>query len=451
MELSKLESFIIEKVSKTRIPGLSIALLKEGEIIYSRGFGFRDVENGLPSTKNTIYAIGSVTKSFTALAIMQLAEKGKLSLEDPVLKYVPSLNLREEIKIKHLLTHSSGIPALAYAEAYIRGLIGESQSWLPLASYEDLFSFMRDSEEWREAKPGEKFFYLNEGYVILGYIIEKLSGMGYEEYVRRNILEPLKMRRTFFRKEELEKEEDKATPYIITSKGEIVRSSYPFGLKADGGLLSNVIDLLNYAMLYINRGVFEDMRLISEESILEMEKERIKRPLGIFDEEYYGYGWVIVPDFLGKRLIWHSGSVLVSTAFLGYIPSERIAVAILANGSGYPLSFLGMYALALALNKDPEKELSFIAYDRLLDKLMGSYETYKGTYRAELTRKGDFLYLEFKGKYSEVSLPLVYEGRENGKVYFYTISAGRKMGIEFKERNGKIEMIYERYKMRKIS
>ena len=171
-DFTKLEKFIFEKMANTKMPGLSIAVLADNEIVYSRGFGFRDVENGLPATPHTIYGIGSVTKSFTALSIMQLSEKGLLDVEDNIEKYVP-IKLKpygEPIRIKHLLTHSSGIPALAYAEAFIRGALGDDAPWIPIANYEDMFVFLSDAEEWVETKPGEKFFYLNEGYVLLGYI-----------------------------------------------------------------------------------------------------------------------------------------------------------------------------------------------------------------------------------------------------------------------------------------
>jgi CubicO group peptidase (beta-lactamase class C family) len=122
MDYEKLESFIFEKMSKTHLPGLSIALVDGEEIIYSKGFGFRDLEYGLKATPHTLYGVGSVTKSFTALSIMQLAEKGKINLDDRVNKYIP-LNLEskgEPVKVWHLLCHTSGIPALAYAEALIR-------------------------------------------------------------------------------------------------------------------------------------------------------------------------------------------------------------------------------------------------------------------------------------------------------------------------------------------
>lgn len=452
IDINKLESFILEKISKSGLPGLSIAIIHDNEVIYSRGFGFRDVENGYPATKNTIYGIGSVTKSFTALAIMQLAEKGLVSVDDPISKYIPTnlLPLDKAIKIWHLLTHSSGIPALGYAEAFIRGIIGDSSTWFPIASYNDIFTFMSDADKWVETEPGKEFFYLNEGYVLLGYIIEKISGVTYEEFIKKHILDPLKMNRSYFKREDVERDEDKAVPYIITNKGERIPSVYPYGLNPDGGLISNVLDLSNYIKLYINRGKFNGAKIISEESIIEMERERIKIPFGVFDEEFYGYGWRIIPNFLGKKLICHSGSVLVSTAYVGYIPNEKIGVAILANGSGYPPSFIGMYALALALGKDPEKTLSFIQYDRLLEKYVGTYENYKGTFKAEIVRKGDFLQLNIKGKYTETSLPLIYKEHDDKTAYFYSISAGRKIEVIFREKDGTIEMIYERYKMKKI-
>ncbi|HIP56711.1 MAG TPA: class A beta-lactamase-related serine hydrolase, partial [Ignisphaera aggregans] len=196
MDTHRLEEFILSKMSETRIPGLSIAIVDRDRVVYARGFGFRDLERGLPSTPETIYGIGSVTKSFTALAIMKLVEEGKLSLDDPVERYVP-LKLRsmgEPIRIHHPLTHTSGIAALAYAEAFIRGSLQlDGETWLPLASPQDVISYMSGYEEWVVDKPGKRFFYLNEGYVLLGYIISKVTGIEYEDYVKQYILRPLSM------------------------------------------------------------------------------------------------------------------------------------------------------------------------------------------------------------------------------------------------------------------
>ncbi|MDI6847520.1 MAG: serine hydrolase [Candidatus Bathyarchaeia archaeon] len=451
LDFGRLEDFIFEKMSKTHLPGLSMAIVKNGEVVYSRGFCFRDLEYGLRATPETLYGIGSVTKSFTALSIMQLVEEGKLSLDEPVSKYVP-LDLKsveEPVKIWHLMSHSSGIPALAYAEALIRYMTGTGDKWMPIASCEDMFTFMREANQWALTRPGERWFYLNEGYVILGYIIEKLSGMRYEEYVKKKILEPLQMNRSFFSKEDVEADLDVATPYIITRDGECKKSTYPYGISADGGLISNVLDLARYIIMYLNRGKYDGGTLLSSELIEKMEKPRIKLPLQIFGGEAYGYGLHIIPNFLGNKLVGHGGSVLVATAYMGYIPEKRIGVALLANGSGYPLSQMGLYGLALMLGENPEK-LPFIKVERTFDQLTGLYETYKGTMKAQVVSKEGILQLEIKDKYTDMIIPLIPENIEGEVKTFYTVQAGGKLPIEFIVKRDKVDLIYERYRLEKV-
>ncbi|MFP3241199.1 MAG: serine hydrolase domain-containing protein, partial [Caldivirga sp.] len=153
MDYGRLEEFILNRMRESRLPGLSIGLIKNGELVYSRGFGFRDIERGLPATPGTIYGVGSITKSFTALAILKLAEEGRLCLQDQVEKYVP-LRLRalnEPVLVHHLLTHSSGIPALGYAEAFINGVLNLDSSWLPLSTPNDVLTFMSHASEWAVA------------------------------------------------------------------------------------------------------------------------------------------------------------------------------------------------------------------------------------------------------------------------------------------------------------
>src|SRR5258708_2915472 len=139
MSFSQLENFIFEKIAETKLPGLSIALIKNGEVHWSRGFGLRDAESGLVATPHTLYSVGSVTKSFTTLGIMQLAERGKLHVDDPIEKYMP-FAIRpggEAVRIWHLMTHTSGIPALAYAENIIGATNGATESWLPIGNAAD--------------------------------------------------------------------------------------------------------------------------------------------------------------------------------------------------------------------------------------------------------------------------------------------------------------------------
>jgi len=449
---TKLEEFIFAKMSETKLPGLSVAIVKGDEVIWTRAFGFRDLENGLAVTSNTLYGIGSVTKSFTALSIMQLAEEGKLNIDDPVDTYVP-INIRpggDLIRISHLMNHSSGVPALAYAEAVIRGATGAGENWLPIASCSDLLTFMNDAQDWTLGRPGERWFYLNEGYALLGYIIEKCSGMTYEEYVQKHVLALLGMKRSFFSKEEVEKDTDAATPYIVTREGERKPSTYPYGgISSDGALISNVLDLSKYIAMYLKSGEYGGVRLLSRKSVETMKTPQVALPKrGPFGQESYGYGLSITPDFLGHKLVGHGGSVLVSTAYIGFIPEQGVGIALLANGSGYSLSQLGMYGLAILLEKDPEK-LPFVQREKVLTELVGTYETYKGTMNVQVKRKGDFLTIESKDRYTDLVVPLVPEEIEGENRTFYTLGAGVKQPVEFRVREAGVDLIYERYLLRK--
>ena len=444
----KFESFLLEKMSKTKIPSVAVSIIKDDEMVYSRGFGFKDIESGLPATPRTLYGIGSITKSFTALAIMQLEEKDLLSVEDPIDKYIPfSIEpFGEKVRIWHLLTHTSGIPSLAYAVAYIRGRLGLSECWLPLSTAEDILSFMSKCRDWVAAKPGEKFFYLNEGYALLGYIIEKVSGLKYEDYVKKNILEPLGMKRSFFGKDEVESDPDVATFYVVDKSGNHVPKKFPYGITSDGGLISNTIDMCHYLSMFINQGKYDGREIVSPDKIGEMEKPRIKVPYVLLGGETYGYGLIITPDIHGHKLVWHSGSVLVTTGFAGYIRDKKLGVVVLANSSGYSLSKLGVYALSLLLGRDPEK-LDLFKREKVLDKLEGKYSTYKETMTVEVLCKGEFLTINIRDRLTAMEIILVPEKLEEDYALFYTLMNGYRMPVEFYIKDKEVVMFYERYRL----
>ena len=446
----QIDRFILEKMSETRIPSISLGILKEGEVVYRRGYGFKDVSKALASDEYTLYGVGSITKSFTALAIVQLEEDGKLSVEDPVDKYIEEVPeaFQRNVTIHHLLTHSSGIPALAYAEAYIRGLLGVDDRWLPITNVRDLISFMRDAHMWRETEPGKRFFYLNEAYVLLGEIISRVSREPYTEYVKKHILTPLRMNRSFFKEEEVLRDGNWAKPYVIDQDGKHVESRFPFGITSDGGLISNVIDLLKYIEMYINRGVYGGNRLVSEKSIAKMEEPYIKFSYELFGGESYGYGLIITPNFFGHRLVGHSGSLLVHTGYMGYIRDKNIGVALLANASGYRLSYIGAYILALMLDRDP-MEIRFIKNDEIMKKLEGGYRTYMGTMTARVVKRDSLLYLIMREGAKEIEIPLFPQELEEDHALFTTNVSWREYQVEFNIYEDKVDLIYERYKFRK--
>jgi len=459
----KFENLVASEMAKANIPGASVALLKDGQVIYARGFGAKSLKDNLPTTPQTLYGIGSCTKSFTALAIMQLSEQGKLDVREPVSKYLPFKLGSEDnpITIHHLLTHSSGIPNLGGAETTITRMNEIYENFIPMSSFEDLMSHVNSASEEIVAKPGKRFFYLNEGYTLLGEVIEKVSKLRFEDYIKEKILKPLKMNRSTFLKEEFEKDADVMAPYFVQSKEGTVKVTpavHPFHkfIYALGGLISSVMELTNYLTSNMNNGVFEETRILGASSLEEMhrfhiEDESLRSYYGIHARLGYGYGWAIVEDFLGHKLVCHSGSTGMSSAHLSFVPDLKIGVAAAANAGGTPEPVL-LSAIASLMGKDPMKEIPFFEIQKKLGMLEGTYESYKGILKVSIVKKGGLLYLESKEKFMEMSAPLIPETEKIEDFKFYIIyETGDKMPVEFVvSPSGKIDLYVERNRLHKL-
>ncbi len=439
MNLKKLEEFLFRKIEETKLPSLSVAVFHKGGIVYAKTWGYSDIEENKPATLDTLYGIGSISKSFTCLAIMKLVERGLMSLSDSVSKYVP-LDL-SNVMIYHLMSHSSGIPGLGYAEALIRQQVSASQKWLPVADTDDLLTFMSDVKAWHLFKPGEKWFYLNEGYELLERIVEIVSGMEYKEFIKSEIFSPLGINCSFIE----DQDEKLASPYYLKD-GILVKSRTLGGpMNGAGGITCSASDLAKYGYTYVSKNGVVSPRLIEE-----MEKPRMRIPYEIpYGNYHYGYGLMIMDDFLGRKVIGHGGSVLVYTAHLLYSREEDISIAVLSNSSGYPMKNFALYLLATFLGEDPEK-LSFVRTDDILSSLTGVYRTYHGTISSNIKRSGDFLILELFEDVSPVEMVLVPERLERDHTLFYTLSSGSKIPVQFIRKGDKTLMVYERYVFEKV-
>ncbi len=434
------ERFILDVMRQKRIPGLTIAVVEEEETIFSKGYGFRSIGRGTPATPNTIFGIGSITKSFTALSLMKLVEEGKVRLDDSVSNYIP-LNLKckgKEVTIHHLLTHTSGIPSLTYAEALFEGFMGMGKNWLPITRAEDVLNLAEEVCEWAVEEPGRKFFYLNTGYVLLGEVVRSVSGMSFEEFVRKEVLNPLGMSNTSFYTASLTSNPMLADGYVMI-QGELIRKSFPEGIGADGGLFSTVEDLTKYLRMFLNGGG----DLVSEKSVKAMETSYAEVPWHLFGGEGYGYGLMVYPKFLGRKLVGHSGSVLIYTGFIGYVRDRGLGVAVLENSSLYPPSNIGMFALAEALGENPVESLPFIKKEITLRKVEGEYRSYRSLTKIRVRVEGDFLILE-RGEYMKQVLVPVEVTDE--WVRCFTFSGGSRLEAVFKLNEGRTELIFERYR-----
>lgn len=450
MNTHALETFVLERMAKSKLSAVSMALIEGDQIVWSRGFGLRDRAKGLPATPQTNYNIGSVTKSFTCVAIMQLQERGLLSIEDPVDKYL-DLYLKpfgEQIRIRHLMSHTSGLPATAYLENLLRYHHGATDKLLPLGSLQDMLTFLNGAEDWVESRPGERWFYFNEGYVLLGAIIERLTGRPYADYIREEILLPLGMTRSFHQKSLADQDSEMAVPYAVEADGRHVAKVYPWGqAEPDGGLISNVEDLARYVQFYLKNGA----PLLNSDSVTLMAQPWVRTPNQTAAGEpvgHYGLG-LSLTNLLGNPLVGHTGLMYVATAAMRFLPGLNLGAVVMANGSGYPLVNIADFGLATLLGEDPWT-LPALRTERLLDGLTGRYETYQGTYGCEVHRKGDTLQLKFKTKFSEETVPLVPDHLEDHASHFLSFGGGARQVVEFNRRPAGLELIYERYKMRRV-
>lgn len=287
----------------------SILLGQEGKILYAKAFGEADKDHHVMNTLDTKFNIGSIGKTFTAIAIMQLAEKGKLKVSDPVIKYLPDFPYGDEITIHHLLTHTSGMynyfahPEFATQMYRIRSVSGA----LPLIY----------DQELRFDTPGERFSYSNSGIVVLGAVIEKLSGQRYPEYLMEHILTPAGMNDTNINYFE-QVVENRASGYIKSPSGRYIRNIFRAPpANADGGIESTAYDMLKYDQaIYTNK-------LISAESWEKMSTD--------YGNEY-GYCFRVYNRY-GNKIVGHSGGAPgLNASFYRYLDDQYILI-VLSNYS----------------------------------------------------------------------------------------------------------------------
>lgn len=292
-----------------------MAVAKGDKIIYSKGFG--TTPEGTEVTADTPMYIGSVSKSFTALAVMQLVENGKIDLESPVIDYLPWFKVKgfdaSRIKVRHLLNHTSGLSEETYFPV------------LPLnTSLEEAVRNLAEAELVEE--PGKEFNYFNPNYQVLGVIIEKVSGISYDEYVKKHILEPLSMKNTYLNKEEIEKKVTKGYssffgfPFI---KKEPFR---PYGLP-EGYIVSTANDMILFLQAHSN--LDSNQKILSQDCF-----NQLQTP----DSEVksnYAMGWQKVKSSKGYTVIYNGGDLDTYHSDVMIIPEKGYSIVIMTNQNSF--------------------------------------------------------------------------------------------------------------------
>jgi CubicO group peptidase (beta-lactamase class C family) len=332
----------------------SVLVERSGQILLSKGYGSANLEWDIPNAPTTKFRLGSLTKQFTAAAILLLEDRSKLKVDDPVKKYLPDAPPAwDKVTILHLLTHTSGIPAFTAFPDYA------SLQTLPTFPKELVRRF-RDKP--LDFEPGEKWDYSNSGYALLGYLIERISGESYRDFLRKNVFEPLEMKDSGYDSPAAIIPR-RASGYSPGRKGSPVNTRFlhmtiPY---AAGGLYSTTEDLLRW-----EHGLFGG-KVLSAASL-----EKMITP---FKQDYaMGLG---VSTVRGHKKIEHGGGIEGFNTQLTYYPDDQITVAVLGNlNSGAPSDIAGKLA-ALALGEEvvlPAERKEVYVAPEILASYPGTYE-----------------------------------------------------------------------------
>ena len=387
----KLADAIFNNVFKGDSPGAAVLVSRDGKIIYQKGFGYADIGNHVPFTINTKSRIGSVTKQFTASAILKLQEEGKLSVNDKLSKFIPDFPRGDEVTIHHLLTHTSGIQSYTDKPHFLQSVTTEAKPEEVIESFKnDKFNF----------NPGEKWSYNNSGYFLLGYIVEKISGKSFDEYLKNTFFEPLGMKNTGIHnsKQILENE---ARGYSYDYESKRFQKAVDWDMSRAGGagaMYSTVGDLYLW-----NEGIFNG-KVLSKHS-LDLAFTPVKLNDGTEAETggKYGYGWMISEN-RGLRMLWHGGGVEGFHTDLRRYPDINATVVVLQNCLP-PASGMGANELAEKIAEIFFWEDMKPIESRKVDKTVNvsKYDDYIGRYDyggavMTIRRDGDRLFAQLAGQ-----------------------------------------------------
>jgi CubicO group peptidase (beta-lactamase class C family) len=323
-----IDAYIEGQMHHLHIPGVSLAIVEGDEIVHLRGFG-QARPGGEAPTPQTPFFIGSLTKSFTALAVMQLVEAGKVELDAPVQRYLPWFRVADpqasaEMTVRHLLNQTSGLPMLLGMAN-----LGDLDSRPDATQHQ-----VRALSTLKLTRPvGSKFEYDNTNYDILGLIVEAASGESYSEYIQSHLFNPLDMRRSYTSKA------------VAQQNGLAVGHRYwfghpipapnitiPPGSLASGQLISSAEDIAHYLIAHLNEGFYRDKQILSEAGIAELTRGAAEMNAMGMSIGYYGMGWI--SQGTGEtRIVSHSGDVPDFGAFMALAPEQKKGIVLLFNAN----------------------------------------------------------------------------------------------------------------------
>lgn len=348
---TEIDEMAIEFRQQYKVPGLTVAIARDGKIFFSKAFGKSDLENDVNAKPETVFRTASIAKPLTAVAVLQLVEQGKIKLDDPIQKHCPEFPKTEKpLTIRHLLCHLGGV-----RHYKARGESAGTKAFYTIKDSLDLFK-----DDKLKYEPGSKFSYTTYGYSLLGRAIETASGMSYREYLQKNVFDPAGMNASglddWFRiipnrtrgYARLSRTMHQSLPSEVqkmTKPGEVYNCQlHDTSMKIPGGgLVSTSPDLVRFGMAMLEN------KLIKEETC---EQAWTTQKTNEGKATRYGLGWNIATD--GAKIISHSGGQAGTSTFLIIVPKHKLCVAVMSNLQGAPCTVLAK-KMATAIVTDAKK------------------------------------------------------------------------------------------------
>jgi CubicO group peptidase (beta-lactamase class C family) len=310
---AKVDTAVEKIIGFAKVPGMSVAVARDGTTIYAHAYGYANVAAKTPATVETHYEIGSITKQFTATAVLQLKEAGKLSLSDTLARWIPEYKRAAQVTIRQLLQQTTGIPNYTDVDGFEKIASQKPASFAAILALID--------KKPLEFQPGSRFTYSNTNYILLGEIVERASATSWESYIRERIFTPAQMTHSGFIDDE-PKLEPMATGYVVEKN--VVKVAPKFGSGwawSAGAIVSTVGDMLAWdAALFGGR-------LINQTDLASMFAGG-KEAFGAGST--YGFGWV-VDSADGHKRYWHNGGTFGFLSANLVFPKDRVAVVVLQN------------------------------------------------------------------------------------------------------------------------
>jgi len=373
----------------------SILIARNGTVIASKGYGMANFELDVPNTPQTKFRLGSITKPITAMAIMLLQERGKLSDQDSICKYLPDCPAAwQAITLRHLLSHTSGLAKHDTAGVYLK------TAMLPMTLPQLIDSFKNKPADF---KPGEKLDYNNNGYILLGYVIEKVSGQSYEAFLRDNIFAPLGMANSGY---------DNHEPIIKNRAAGYLRPA-----DRVGGSLMNAV-YIDQSQSFSAGGLYSttedlsrlDQALSDDKLLSRTTKDAMFKPaIGEYGPApNYGYGWYVNQQF-NRRAISHPGGVPGFTGMITRFPDDKLVIILLGNLENSQVIRASKDLAAIIFGEKyeiPIERMSVKIDPKILVAYVGEYEDRPGRI-ASISIENDAVALKLPGL--PVGIPLLAE------------------------------------------